>query len=260
MKTVRLIAPLIFGFSLWCASSVTFPGGGVAQTRQATPSELQKLVTQVDQVASQQNLQDLMQFYAPNFSSGDGLNRAAMADALTQFWKTYPQLNYRTQIQSWKKEGAAFVVETLTQVTGSKQVGGREIQLTSTMRSRQRWENQKIVKQDILSERTTLTSGKNPPNVDFKLPEQVKMGQRYTLDAIVAEPLGDDLLLGAVTETPIKASNYTNPESLELELLSSGGLFKQAVAPTTADPRWISAVLVRGDGLTIITQRLRIVK
>jgi hypothetical protein len=96
--------------------------------------------------------------------------------------------------------------------------------------------------------------------VNFQLPEQVLIGQRFSLDAIVQEPLGNDVLLGAVLEEPINIQSYLESESIDLELLSAGGLFKLGTAPVIPEPRWISAVLIRGDGITMITQRLRVVK
>jgi len=58
----------------------------------------------------------------------------------------------------------------------------------------------------------------------MNLPQQVKVGQQYSFDAIVQEPLGD-YLVGAAIEEPIQADKYFNP-TVELELLPAGGLFK----------------------------------
>jgi len=92
----------------------------------------------------------------------------------------------------------------------------------------------------------------------MNLPQQVRVGQQYSFDAIVQEPLGDDYLVGAAIEEPIQADKYFNPTPVELELLPAGGLFKVGRAQIPAN-RWISAVLVRGEGLTIVTQRLPVV-
>jgi hypothetical protein len=133
------------------------------------------------------------------------------------------------------------------------------MKLESTLRSRQRFEGQKIVQQDILAERTQLTSGANPPDVEVTLPEQVRIGQQFNFDVIVKEPLGDGFLLGTALEEQIKPELYTKPVDFELELLPAGGIFKVGKAPLRAENRWISAVLIRGDGMTLITQRLQVV-
>jgi hypothetical protein len=76
-----------------------------------------------------------------------------------------------------------------------------------------------------------MTTGAKPPTVNMKLPEQVRVGQSYNLDAVVQEPLGDDLMLGAAVEEPVKAERFVKPAPVDLELLSSGGIFKVGRAP-----------------------------
>lgn len=230
-----------------------------AQTPQNAPPQLTNLLTQIDAAANQRDVNAVMQFYSPNFTHSDGLTRQSMEQALTQLWQRYPQLRYQTQLQSWKAEGNAIVVTTITNITGAQSADNRNIALNSTIESRQRFEGQTIVRQDVLAERSQLTAGAKPPTVNVNLPQQVKVGQQYNFDAVVQEPLGGDYLLGAALEEPIKPENYLNPTPVNLELLSSGGLFKVGRAPIRPDNRWISAILIRGDGMTLITQRLQVV-
>jgi len=44
--------------------------------------------------------------------------------------------------------------------------------------------NERIARQEILSERSQLSAGTKPPTVEVKLPQQVKTGQQYNFDAI----------------------------------------------------------------------------
>ncbi len=223
------------------------------------PPQLTNLLSQIDAAANQRNIRAVMQFYSPNFTHSDGLTPQSMAQALTQFWQRYPQLKYQTQVQSWKAEGNAIVAQTVTNITDTRPQTIGNPTLNATIKSRQRYENGKIIQQDILSESSQLKVGDKPPTVNVKLPQQVTPGQQYNFDAIVQEPLGDDYLLGAAIEEPIKPENYLNPSQVDLELLSSGGLFKVGRAPVQADDQWISAVLIRGDGMTLLTQRLNVV-
>jgi len=230
-----------------------------AQTPANPPQQLKNVLARIDAAANQRNVNAVMQFYSQNFTHSDGLTRQSMAQALTQLWQRYPQLKYQTQLQSWKPEGKAIVAETVTNITGAQMQDSRNLVLNATITSRQWYENNQIVRQEILSERSLLKAGNQPPTVDLKLPQQVKPGQQYNFDAIVQEPLGEDYLLGAAIEEPIKPENYLNPKRVDLELLSAGGLFKLGRAPAQADDRWISAVLIRGDGMTMVTQRLHVV-
>jgi hypothetical protein len=231
-----------------------------ANTPQNVPADLKNLLTQIDAAASQRNINGVMQFYSPNFTHGDGLNRQTLEKALTSLWQRYPNLRYSTQLKSWKTEGNGLIAETITSITGSPSANSNNLALNATITSRQRVTGAKIVRQDVLSERTLLTSGSKPPQVDIKLPQQVKVGQKYTFDAIVKEPLGDDFLLGSALEEPIQADKYLNPTSVDLQLLTSGGLFKTGQAPSTPGSQWVSAVILRGSGLTMVTQRLQVVK
>lgn len=249
-------------------SSIAFPltlalttswNRAAAAPPQTAPPQLRNLLTQIDAAANQRNVKAVMQFYSPNFTHSDGLTRQNMENALTQLWQRYPQLKYQTQLQSWQNEGRAIVAETITNISGSKTQDSRNLALKATIKSRQRYENGKIVRQEILSENSQLSAGAKPPTVNVRLPQQVKVGQQYNFDAIVQEPLGDDYLLGAAIEEPIGADKYLNPTPVQLELLPAGGLFKIGRAPNNADNRWISAILVRGDGMTMVTQRLQVV-
>ncbi len=242
------------------ALSLTALGNrAAAQTPANAPQQLKNVLARIDTAANQRNVNAVMQFYGQNFTHSDGLTRQSMAQALTQLWQRYPQLKYQTQLQSWKPEGKAIVAETVTNITGAQMQDSRNLVLNATITSRQWYENNQIIRQEILSERSLLKAGNQPPTVDLKLPQQVKPGQQYNFDAIVQEPLGEDYLLGAAIEEPIKPENYLNPKRVDLELLSAGGLFKLGRAPAQADDRWISAVLIRGDGMTMVTQRLHVV-
>lgn len=250
--------------SKWCAFLLTLSltivwSRATAAPPQTAPPQLKNLLTQVDAAANQHNVKAVMQFYGAQFTHTDGLTRQNMENALTQLWQRYPQLKYQTQLQSWQNDGQAIVAETITNITGTQPEDPRNLTLNATIKSQQRYENGKIVRQEILAERSQLSAGAKPPTVNLNLPQQVKVGQQYNFDAIVQEPLGDDYLVGAAIEEPIQADKYFNPTPVELKLLPAGGLFKVGRAPAKADNRWISAVLVRGDGMTLVTQRLQVI-
>ena len=247
-----LVLSLSIGFGL---------AGGTLAARavETLPEELAEAIAQIDANASQKNLDGVLQYYDEAFSHQDGLTRETLADVLTNLWQDYSQIRYTTKVDSWTQEGDRWIAQTTTTIRGRKQALGRSMAMEAVVKSRQQWQNQKLVSQEILSEKTTLTSGENPPTVNFQLPEQVRIGQRFSLDAIVVEPLGNDILLGAVFEEPINAKSYMESDAIDLEVLSAGGLFKLGVAPAVPEPRWISAVLIRGDGITTVTQRMQVV-
>ncbi|MEG4031793.1 MULTISPECIES: nuclear transport factor 2 family protein [unclassified Microcoleus] len=232
----------------------------IAQTPANAPAPLTKVLTEIDAAANRRDVKAVMAFYSPNFTHSDGLNSQSMEKALTQLWNRYPSLNYRTEIKSWKTEGSAIIAETITTIAGTQKKDGRELTLKATILSQQRFEREKIVSQEILAEQTQLTSGQSPPTIQVNLPEQVKVGEEYHFDAIVREPIGDDILIGTVLEEPITEKTFFNPSEVELELLNSGGIFKVGKAPATPENRWVSAVLMRQGGIATVSVRLRVVK
>lgn len=230
-----------------------------AESPETAPAILTATLAQIDAAANSRNLEAVLQFYSDNFRNSDGLNRAAMEEGLRELWSRYPQLTYRTQLQSWENQGNAIVAETVTYITGIQPGASGNVRLESTLRSRQRYENQKVVYSEIIAEQTQLSSGAKPPQVQVNLPEQVRIGQQFAFDVIVAEPLEDNLLLGAALEEAIGSDRYTKPSDFELELLPAGGIFKLGKAPLKPENRFLSAVLIGGEGMTTITRRLQVV-
>ncbi len=230
----------------------------VLRSGDTAPAELTQIVTQLDQAASREDRRGVMRLYSRSFTHSDGLTYRTLNDALNNFWNRFSNLNYRTVITGWQQDANGLVAETTTTVRGTQMLEGRVMNLTATIRSRQRYENGKIAQQEILAEQVRLTSGQNPPTVQILLPEQVSLGREFNFDAIVQEPLGDRLLLGAAVDAPVDPSQYIMPAPADLELLPAGGLFKIGRAPATPGSRWLSAVIVREDGITIETRRLRV--
>lgn len=231
----------------------------LAQSSRNAPASLRTLLAQVDAAANRRDVNGVMNFYSPRFVHGDGLNRSSMSKALTSLWNRYPSLRYTTKVESWRSQGNSIIADTVTNIVGLPSANKDKLGMNATIKSRQRIVNGKIIRQDILSERTQLSSGINPPKVNINLPEKLKAGQRYYFDAIVDEPLGDDFLLGAALDETVQPGKYLKPTPVNLELLSAGGIFKVGRAPTTPGNQWISAVLVRGNGMTMITQRVQVV-
>jgi hypothetical protein len=229
-----------------------------AATPETAPSELTATLNAIEQAANSGNLEAIMGYYSPNFTHSDNLNRDRFAEALQQLWQDYSNVNYRTELQSWEQQGDRVIAETITYITGTQLRANRNATLEATVRSRQVLQNNQIVSQDILSEESKVFWGENPPTVRINLPERVRPGERYYFDAIVTEPLGDDLLLGTALEQEVNIDRFFETNELEFDLLQAGGLFKQGTAPNSDEDLWLSAVIVRNNGVTTVTRRLRV--
>ncbi len=224
----------------------------------SAPARLVAAVEAIEAAANARDLDRVMAFYAPNFQGADGFTRDTYAETLSRFWAQYAELTYDVELLSWEAAERGVVAETLTTVTGVQRSRGQERLLTATLRSRQRYEGDRIVSQEILSEQARLITGSNPPTVDIHLPETVTPGSTFSFDAIVKEPVGNRVLLGLALDEGVTSEDFLTPRPLDLQNLTAGGLFKLGKAPATADQRWISSVIVRNDGMVIDTRRMRV--
>lgn len=250
---------VLLGLVIWgTGTAISQPVN--AETPETAPANVTNLLTQIDDAANRQDVEAVMGFYSSNFTNSDGLNHQTLKQVLKDFWNKYSRLNYRTQLQSWQQNGEALTTTTVTEITGTKTINNREFTLTSTLTSQQQIEGGKIVQQEILAEKNKLTLGNQPPTVVFNVPQEVKIGQEYAVDAIVQEPLNEEILIGTAITEPVTAKAYTQEGLLQLEFLPSGGIFKVGQAPNTSGDNWVSAILMRQGGVTLVTQRLRVVK
>ncbi|NEP43180.1 MAG: nuclear transport factor 2 family protein [Okeania sp. SIO2H7] len=258
-KLAPAFASLILGITLWC-------GGGLhpqlvkAQTRNEAPDELLDLIEDIDRAANRQRIDKVMDFYSEDFINSDGLDRDSLERAIAEFWELYPILRYRTEIESWELDGDAIIAETVTYITGLRRIEDRNMNLTATIRSKQRYENEQIVEQEILAERNQQTLGEEPPEIKISLPQEVFVREQYNFDTILVEPLGDEMAIGVAVEEAVSDDAYFEAASFELEELRSGGIFKIGIAPPQAESRWLSTIFMREGGVTINTHRLRVLE
>ena len=260
LQRAQLASAFICGVALSWGLSGGLIGqrSAVAASPSTAPAELIATLEQIEAAASAGDTEAVMQNYSPAFTNDDGFTYETLVPALEMLWSQYSDLNYRVELQSWEPANGGYIAETVTYISGTQITDGQPTQLESVIRSEQTFEAGKIVSQQTLSERNQVTSGNTPPTVSVILPEQVDSGESYDFDAIVLEPLGNRYLLGAAIEEGTTSTDFFTGRPVELELLAAGGLFKIGEAPTSADSRWVSALLVREDGLTVITRRLRV--
>lgn len=247
---------IVLGLTIATGSLCSLPAR--AATPETAPSELIRLLSDIDAAANRQDIKDVMGFYSAEFTHSDGWTRKRLTDALKTLWKRYAQLNYQTQLVSWEAQGDDIVAETVTQVTGIEQWSNRQFALVANLRSRQHYRQGKIVRQEILTEESQLTSGERPPTLDVNIPEQVAPEGQYHFDAIVREPLEDDFLIGTAIEEPVTLDAYLDSPKLELEGLPAGGIFKVGQVSEETGDYWVSAIIIRSGGISAISRRLRV--
>lgn len=229
-----------------------------AETPDTAPPELTTLLNNIETAANNKELDTTLDFYSENFVHTDGLDRATYGDFLADLWEDYPRAEYDIKLLSWEQDGDRLIAETETEVRGLRKVEGRWSHLHSTVRANQYFENGKLVEQEILAESSELTSGENPPAVSVIIPEVVEPKEDFGFDVIVKDPLGDEILLGAATEQIIGEQTYVDPDAFLLDILPAGGIFKRVEAPEETGDVWYSAIIIRSDGITLVSHRVKV--
>jgi ketosteroid isomerase-like protein len=247
---------------LWAAEPPAQPSGSTQPSgaAQAAPPAILNLLQDMDAASSRKDLKAVLKYYSPTFTHSDGLNYTTPQPAVTAFWQSTKTLQYSTKIDSWQAQGDNYTLETTTTIKGVQAAADRDMNLTATIKSKTIVVNQKIASQEILGEQTRLSFGEKPPAVQVNLPQQVNVAQTFNFDVVVTTPVGEDLLLGAAVEEPITPEQYLKRTDVALEPLAAGGLFKVGQAPPQPTREWISAVLIQEGGMTIVSQRLNVVK
>lgn len=258
MSNFRTIAKGLFYFAATFSLTASLAAPLSAKNANTTPREIKEAISNIEKAANRQDIAGLTSHYSDDFTNSDGLDRKTFSEALKQIWQQYPVIKYTTEIKSWDRVGDRLVVVTETTIEGNRKDKNREFRLVSKIRSRQYFVDRKIVKQEILAERTQLKTGNNPPELIINLPEKVRVNQKFHFDAIVTEPLGDELLLGSVSQQQVSSALYFQPTNLELESLPAGGIFKIVEAPAIANKTIYSVIIARSDGITIVTQRVTV--
>ncbi|MEM1366908.1 MAG: nuclear transport factor 2 family protein [Cyanobacteria bacterium P01_H01_bin.15] len=242
----------LFGAALLVATTLT---PATAQT--TAPAELSIAIQTLETAANSRDLETLLTTYAPDFQTTDGLQRAAYLEALSQLWERYPELTYDVELLNWEATPEGWRIETQTSVTGST-ADSPPTQLTSTIRSQQTFANGQIQQQKILAEETRRSRGEKPPTLKINLPESASPNSEFPFDVIVNEPRGKQVLLGGVREDVVAAERFLTPTNLPLTVLPAGGIFKVVELSDEPGDRWFSAIVVRNDGMSQITRRVRV--
>ncbi|NJN74193.1 MAG: hypothetical protein HC799_16025 [Limnothrix sp. RL_2_0] len=251
-----------FSLMAIAATTVTLSTGFVAhaKTPNTAPATLTGLLADLDTAANEHQWETLLNLYSPAFMHSDGLNKTEYGDRLAELWEDYPRMTYNTELISWEQDGDRLVAETITTVRGIQKQTGRWSHLTSKIRAKQYFENNQLVQQDILSESSELTSGDNPPDVRVLIPETVAPKEDFGFDVIVNDPLGNEILLGGAMEEIISTDTYIQPDEFELDVLPAGGIFKRVEAPEETGDVWYSAIIIRSDGITLVSHRVKVQK
>ncbi|NJL46731.1 MAG: nuclear transport factor 2 family protein [Leptolyngbyaceae cyanobacterium SM2_5_2] len=237
------------------------PWGAVVEAASAetAPADLVQTLGRIETAANAHDLEAVMGYYSEAFTSDTGFDHAQLRQTLDTLWQQYSTLTYEIELLSWEALGTGgYTIETLTRVNGVQVRPERRLSLSAEITSRQRLENGQIAFQEVLSETNRLVSGMAPPTLQVQLPTTLTTGQTFTFDTVVVEPLEGRSLMGVAVDEGVTAIDFFKPRPVVFDVLSAGGLYKLGTAADAPDQRWISAVIIREDGLVVETRRVQV--
>lgn len=238
---------LVFSFGV--AASLLLPSAALAN-----PPELEAALDTLIDAANARQLDTVMRQFAADFRHEDGLTLEDTRQAIRDLWDRHSELNYSAVIDRWDEaERTAVITTTLSGVTNTGY--SLEGELTVVNQYSDSWQ---IQNQVIQTEVLRLTTGNEPPNITLNLPPAVRLGTTYDIEAILEDPIGDRLVLGALIDRQVAPSAYREASTIfPLEPLRAGGIFRRAEAPFLPDSQWLGVMVVSNGGITIQEQRLR---
>ena len=141
-------------------------------------------------------------------------------------------------------------------ISGSKIINGKEFIFQSDFQYFYSLENGKIKNGHIKNQLTTIRNDNNALDINFSIPNTVLTGTNYDIDIIVNNPLQDNVIAGGIksheVDTIIK-------QTVKLEPLVSGGIFKVTRAPTKPGIQVWSGIIAHPEGLISFTKTVNIV-
>ena len=141
-------------------------------------------------------------------------------------------------------------------ISGSKIINGKEFIFQSDFQYFYSLENGKIKNGHIKNQLTTIRNDNNALDIDFSIPNTVLTGANYDIDIIVNNPLEENIIAGGIksheVDTIIK-------ETVKLEPLVSGGIFKVTRAPNKPGIQVWSGIIAHPEGLISFTKTVNIV-
>lgn len=256
-KSEKFLLLILLGISLTVSQFTQVK----AQSNQSNniPPNLLETIAKIDKAGNSKNIETIKQYISPEFTNSDGLTSQSLKEYLEKFWSKYENLKYTTTIESWQEKEGKLSAVTVTNIEGSYESGGKKFILNSQIKANQIFADNKLIKQEIISEKSEITSGDNPPEARINLPQRVNVGQEFDFDVILENPIGSDIILGGVSEQKVSPSLYLEPSTIELDALTAGGIFKRVKLPAKENQdHWYSVILIRDGGIRMITQRVKV--
>ena len=144
----------------------------------------------------------------------------------------------------------------LVNISGSKIINGREYILDSNFNYHYSLKNGKIQNGSIKNHLTTIRNDNNLLDINFSIPNNVLTGSNYDIDIIVNNLLEENILAGGIKSHQIDS---IFEQSITLEPLVSGGIFKVTRAPIQSGIQVWTGIIAYPKGLISFTKTVNVI-
>ena len=140
---------------------------------------------------------------------------------------------------------------------GSKNLNGKKFKLESRFDFVFNLDNGFIKQGNIQNNLTTIRSDDNKIDIKISIPDKVLTGSKYDIDIILNQPLEETIIAGGIKE--YEEGKLLN-QSIPLEPLASGGIFKVSRAPLLPGLQIWTGIIAHPSGLVSFTKTVNIVE
>ena len=141
-------------------------------------------------------------------------------------------------------------------VKGFKLLNEKKFTLKSKFNFIFLFKNGTIKNSRIINNLTTIRNDNNKVDIDISIPSNVLTGANYNLDVIIKEPLGEKIIAGGIKE---HQEGILFDQSVLIEPLSSGGIFKVTRAPLKPGLQVWTGFIAHPNGLISFTKSVNII-
>jgi hypothetical protein len=181
---------------------------------------VQEVLRNLIAASNKHDLDGVLKYYAPSFTSGDSLSLKDIRGLIQDTWQMFPDIHYDTQVLEIRTSGNWATVESIDTASASAKIDPVVSNKPGVMKSRSRgmlymhkigkqWE---ILSDATLFEKAVIVYGPfDGVNIDVESPEQVFAGDSYTAKVRVGVPSGN-IAFATLTQEPLTYPQHASKD------------------------------------------------
>jgi len=227
------------------------------------------------------NVDEVKNYYAQNFISGDGLRKDDLTALIKDTWNNYPDMKYSSEIKDIRVNNNLAAIESYDCATGTSATKSDIANDTGIITSNahnvlylQKFgKDWKLVSDKVYYEKTVIKFGNAKKlNITFNSPEQVYSGDKYTASLYSDIPNGI-FAFGSITREPV-VYPAVKPKELYRQISGDTGILERLMQANTTNNNELAVASigyielgedanatpdVKFTGMAILLQRINVI-